>query len=56
MQLVLKCRGDFMDWLQSIDLMDLLKCFFTGGLICVVGQILIDKTKLSMRFLGLLTK
>lgn len=36
-----------MDWLQSIDWIQLLKCFVTGGLICVVGQILIDKTKLS---------
>lgn len=29
------------------DLMILLKCFVTGGLICVIGQILIDKTKLT---------
>ena len=36
-----------MDWLQSIDLMQLLKCFVTGGIICVIGQILIDKTKLT---------
>ena len=36
-----------MDWLQSIDLMQLIKCFVTGGLICVIGQILIDKTKLT---------
>ena len=36
-----------MDWLQSIDLIGLLKCFVTGGLICVIGQILIDKTKLT---------
>lgn len=36
-----------MDWLQSIDLMQLIKCFITGGLICVIGQILIDKTKLT---------
>ena len=36
-----------MDWLQNIDFMSLLKCFFTGGLICVIGQILIDKTKLT---------
>lgn len=36
-----------MDWIQSIDLMGLLKCFVTGGLICVIGQILIDKTKLT---------
>ena len=36
-----------MDWLQSIDWMSVLKCFVTGGLICVIGQILIDKTKLT---------
>lgn len=36
-----------MDWLQSIDWLGLLKCFVTGGLICVIGQILIDKTKLT---------
>ena len=28
-------------------LMDCLKAFLVGGLICVVGQILIDKTKLT---------
>lgn len=36
-----------MDWLQSIDFLSILKCFVTGGLICVIGQILIDKTKLT---------
>ena len=36
-----------MDWLQSINLFGLLKCFITGGIICVIGQILIDKTKLT---------
>ena len=36
-----------MDFFQNIDWMSLLKCFVTGGLICVVGQILIDKTKLT---------
>ena len=36
-----------MDWLQSIDWMGILKCFVTGGLICVIGQILVDKTKLT---------
>jgi len=36
-----------MDWLQNIDLISLLKCFITGGTICVIGQILIDKTKLT---------
>lgn len=32
---------------ESIDLMQLLRCFIVGGLICVIGQILIDKTKLT---------
>ena len=36
-----------MDWLQSISWIGLLKCFVTGGLICVIGQLLIDKTKLT---------
>ena len=36
-----------MDLLQSIDLIGILKCFLTGGIICVIGQILIDKTKLT---------
>ena len=36
-----------MDFLQSIDFMQLLRCFVVGGLICVIGQILIDKTKLT---------
>lgn len=36
-----------MDFIQSIDLLQLLKCFVVGGLICIIGQILIDKTKLT---------
>ena len=36
-----------MEFLQSIDWMQLLRCFVVGGLICIVGQILIDKTKLT---------
>ena len=36
-----------MDFLQSIDWMQLLRCFVVGGLICIIGQILIDKTKLT---------
>lgn len=36
-----------MDFFQNIDWMQLLKCFIVGGLICVIGQILIDKTKLT---------
>ena len=36
-----------MDWLQAIDWLGILKCFLVGGAICVIGQILIDKTKLT---------
>ena len=36
-----------MDFLQSFNYMMLLKAFTVGGLICVVGQILIDKTRLT---------
>lgn len=36
-----------MEFFQSIDWIGLLKCFVVGGLICVIGQILIDKTKLT---------
>ena len=36
-----------MEFINSIDWMQLLKCFVVGGLICIVGQILIDKTKLT---------
>ncbi len=36
-----------MEFFNSIDWVQILKCFVVGGLICVVGQILIDKTKLT---------
>ena len=36
-----------MGFLQSIDWMQILRCFVVGGIICVIGQILIDKTKLT---------
>lgn len=36
-----------MDFFQSIDWMLILRCFIVGGLICVIGQILIDKTKMT---------
>ncbi len=36
-----------MDFFQSIDYMQLLRCFITGGVLCIIGQILIDKTKLT---------
>lgn len=35
------------NWLNVFNWMSLVKCFVVGGLICVVGQILIDKTKLT---------
>ena len=36
-----------MEWISAINWMQLLRCFIVGGLICVIGQILIDKTKLT---------
>ena len=35
------------DWSQVFNFSSLIKCFIVGGLICVIGQILIDKTKLT---------
>ena len=36
-----------MEFFNTFDWMSLIKCFVVGGLICVIGQILIDKTKLT---------
>lgn len=36
-----------MEFFQNIDWWLILKCFIVGGLICIIGQILIDKTKLT---------
>ena len=36
-----------MDFINSIDWMQLLRCFTVGGTLCIIGQILIDKTKLT---------
>lgn len=36
-----------MDFFHSIDWMQLLRCYAVGGFICIIGQILIDKTKLT---------
>ncbi len=36
-----------MEYFQSIDWMTMLYCFIVGGILCVIGQILIDKTKLT---------
>lgn len=35
------------NWANVFDWMVLLKCFITSGIICIIGQILIDKTKLT---------
>lgn len=38
---------DNINWANVFDWVQLLKCFVTGGIICIIGQILIDKTKLT---------
>ena len=35
------------DFLQNIDYSQLLYAFLVGGVLCLIGQILIDKTKLT---------
>ena len=35
------------DFFSNLDWMMFIKAFVIGGLICVIGQILIDKTKLT---------
>lgn len=35
------------DFINNLDWMMLVRAFIVGGLICVIGQILIDKTKLT---------
>ena len=36
-----------MEFFQHIDWFLMLKSFVVGGILCIIGQILIDKTKLS---------
>ena len=36
-----------MNFLQNLDWMLLIKSYIVGGIICIIGQILIDKTKLT---------
>ena len=36
-----------MDFWQNFNWLLLFRCFIVGGLICIIGQILIDKTKLT---------
>lgn len=35
------------DFFNNLDWMQLLRAFIVGGVICIIGQILIDKTKLT---------
>ena len=35
------------NWLNVFNWLSLLKCFVVGGIICIIGQLLIDKTKLT---------
>ena len=35
------------NWANVFNWMMLFRCFVTGGIICIIGQILIDKTKLT---------
>lgn len=35
------------NWSNVFDWIMIFKCFVTGGVICIIGQILIDKTKLT---------
>ena len=36
-----------MEFLKQIDWIMIIKAFAIGGLLCVIGQLLIDKTKLT---------
>lgn len=43
-------RKDFImniDWSSVFEISSLLKCFIISGIICIISQILIDKTKLT---------
>ena len=35
------------DWSSVFEISSLLKCFIISGIICIISQILIDKTKLT---------
>ena len=35
------------NFFNNLDWMQIIRAFIVGGLICIVGQILIDKTKLT---------
>ena len=35
------------DFFNNLDWLQILRAFIVGGLICIIGQVLIDKTKLT---------
>lgn len=35
------------EFFSSLQIMDYVWCFLVGGIICIIGQILIDKTKIT---------
>ena len=35
------------NWAEVFNVSSLIKCFLVSGILCVIGQILIDKTKLT---------
>lgn len=35
------------DFFKSLDIMDYVWCFIVGGIICIIAQVLIDKTKIT---------
>lgn len=40
-------RIDMSEFFSNIDFMQYLWCFIIGGVLCIIAQILIDKTKLT---------
>ena len=38
------------EFFQNMNYMQLLYAFLVGGVLCIIGQILIDKTKLNREF------
>ena len=41
------CYYSMNEFINSLEIMDYVWCFVIGGAICVIGQIIIDKTKLT---------
>lgn len=41
------CYFNMNEFINSLEIIDYIWCFVIGGTICVIGQIIIDKTKLT---------